>query len=55
MNRYFVTIRPERDPSAESLTLAIEATDVFDAREKAVKAGHWNRGAAFQAIRVIPA
>ena len=55
MNRYFVTIRPEHGPSANTLTLAIEANDVFDAREKAVKAGHWHRGTAFEAVRVIPA
>ena len=56
MNRYYVTIRPEYNPAASSLTLAVDANDIFDARQKAVDAGRWHRaGTAFQAVRVVPA
>lgn len=55
MNRYYVTIRPEYNPAASSLTLAIDANDVFDARQKAVAAGRRHRGTAYQAVRVVPA
>jgi hypothetical protein len=54
MNRYFVTVRPQRN-STESLTLSVDATDVFDARDKAVRSAHWYNGAVADAVRIVAA
>lgn len=54
MNRYFVTVR-RNGSKANELTLAVTASDVFDAREKAVKSAGRHSTANVDAVRVVAA
>jgi hypothetical protein len=54
MSRYFVTVR-RGGASAESITLAVDAADVFAARDKALASAHWYPGGAGATIRVVAA
>ena len=54
MSRCFVTVRPGR-ASAESITLAVDAADVFAARDTALASVHWYSGGARATIRIVAA